>query len=43
MVNAPVTINAAGGDAMEIRRQVELAFVDIQREVESAHRVLLND
>jgi phage-related minor tail protein len=43
VVNAPVTINAAGGDAMEIRRQVELAFVDIQREVESAHRVLLND
>jgi TP901 family phage tail tape measure protein len=43
VINAPVTINAAGGDAMEIRRQVELAFVDIQREVESAHRVLLND
>jgi TP901 family phage tail tape measure protein len=42
-VNAPITINAAGGDAMEIRRQVELAFVDIQREIESSHRVLLND
>lgn len=42
-INAPITINAAGGDAMEIRRQVELAFVDIQREIESAHRVLLND
>lgn len=42
-INAPITINAAGGDAMDIRRQVELAFVDIQRQIESAHRVLLND
>jgi TP901 family phage tail tape measure protein len=42
-VHAPVTINASGGDAMEIRRQVELAFEDIQRELESSHRVLLND
>ena len=42
-INAPVTINAAGGDAMEIRRQVELAFHDIQRQIESSHRVLLND
>jgi TP901 family phage tail tape measure protein len=42
-VHAPVTINAAGGDPMEIRRQVELAFMDIQREIESSHRVLLND
>ena len=43
VVNAPVTINAAGGDPQEIRRQVELAFVDIQRQIESDHRVLLND
>ena len=42
-IHAPVTINAAGGDAMEIRRQVELAFTDIQYELASAHRVLLND
>jgi TP901 family phage tail tape measure protein len=42
-IHAPVTINAAGGDAMEIRRQVELAFIDIQRELESSHRMLLND
>jgi TP901 family phage tail tape measure protein len=43
-VHAPVTINAGGSaDAMEISRQVQLAFVDIQREIESAHRVLLND
>lgn len=42
-IHAPVTINGAGGDAMEIRRQVELAFVDIQRQIESSHRVLLND
>lgn len=43
-IHAPVTINAgAGADAMEIRRQVELAFSDIQREIESSHRVLLND
>ena len=43
-INAPVTINAgATADAMEISRQVQLAFVDIQREIESAHRVLLND
>ena len=43
-IHAPVTINAAPGtDAMEIRRQVELAFMDIQREIESSHRVLLND
>ena len=43
MINAPVTIHAAGGDPQEIRRQVELAFVDIQRQAESSHRVLLND
>jgi len=43
MINAPVTIHAAGGDPHEIRRQVELAFVDIQRQAESGHRVLLND
>jgi hypothetical protein len=43
-IHAPVTINAGPGtDAMEIRRQVELAFMDIQREIESSHRVLLND
>lgn len=43
-INAPVTINAgATADAMEISRQVQLAFVDIQREIESTHRVLLND
>ena len=43
-INAPVTIHAGGSaDAMEISRQVQLAFVDIQREIESAHRVLLND
>jgi TP901 family phage tail tape measure protein len=42
-IHAPVTINAAGGNALEIRRQVELAFMDIQREIESSHRVLLND
>jgi TP901 family phage tail tape measure protein len=43
-INAPVTINAgASADAMEISRQVQLAFMDIQREIESAHRVLLND
>jgi TP901 family phage tail tape measure protein len=43
VINAPVTINAAGGNPQEIRRQVELAFVDIQRQAESSHRVLLND
>jgi TP901 family phage tail tape measure protein len=42
-IHAPITINAAGGDPLEIRRQVELAFMDIQREIESSHRVLLND
>ena len=43
-VHAPVTINVgSGADAMEISRQVQLAFIDIQREIESAHRVLLND
>jgi len=42
-INAPVTINAAGGDHGDIRRQVEDAFVDILRRVESSHRMLLND
>lgn len=42
-INAPITINASSGDAMEIRRQVEIAFYDIQHEIESSHRVLLND
>lgn len=42
-INAPITINAGSGDAMEIRRQVQLAFIDIQHEIESSHRVLLND
>lgn len=42
-ISAPVTINAAGGNAQEIRQQVELAFQDILQQVESAHRVLLND
>lgn len=42
-INAPVTIHAAGGSAMEIRRQVELAFSDIMRGIESSHRMLLND
>jgi TP901 family phage tail tape measure protein len=42
-ISAPVTINASGGNAQEIRQQVELAFQDILHQVESAHRVLLND
>jgi TP901 family phage tail tape measure protein len=42
-VHAPVTIHAAGGDAQGIRDQVRLAFADIQRELEAAHRTLLSD
>lgn len=42
-ISAPVTINAGSGDAQQIRQQVELAFVDIQRELESVYRVLLHD
>jgi hypothetical protein len=30
-------------DPMAVRRQVELAFADIQRELESTYRALLND
>jgi TP901 family phage tail tape measure protein len=42
-INAPITITAAGGDAMEIRRQVDDALQDLVRQMESAYRTLLND
>lgn len=43
-IHAPVTIQgAAAGDPMEVRRQVLLAFAEIQSELESTYRVLLND
>jgi hypothetical protein len=43
-VNAPVTIQgASAADPMEVRRQVELAFADIQRDLESTYRALLHD
>jgi hypothetical protein len=42
-INAPITIHAGGGDAMEIRRQVDDALQDLVRQMESAYRTLLND
>jgi TP901 family phage tail tape measure protein len=43
-IHAPVTISgAAAADPMAVRRQVELAFADIQRELESTYRALLHD
>lgn len=42
-INAPVTINAAGGNAMEIRDQVRAAFEDLMAMASSGYRVALND
>jgi TP901 family phage tail tape measure protein len=42
-INAPVTINAAGGNAMEIRNQVRAAFEDLMAMASSGYRVALND
>jgi TP901 family phage tail tape measure protein len=43
-IHAPVTIQGStAGDPMEVRRQVQLAFAEIQGELESTYRVLLND
>ena len=42
-INAPVTINAAGGNAMEIRDQVRAAFEDLIARAYGDYRVALND
>jgi TP901 family phage tail tape measure protein len=42
-INAPVTINAAGGDAMAIRDQVRMAFEDLIARAYGDYRVALND
>jgi hypothetical protein len=42
-INAPVTINAAGGDAQGIREQVRLAFEDLISRAYGDYRVALND
>ncbi len=42
-INAPVTINAAGGDAMAIRDQVRMAFQDLIAQAYGDYRVALND
>ena len=42
-INAPITINAAGGDPAQIRQHVVDAFADIQHQLAASHRVLLND
>jgi TP901 family phage tail tape measure protein len=42
-INAPITINAAGGDAMAIRDQVRLAFEDLISRAYGDYRVALND
>lgn len=42
-INAPVTIHAAGGNAMEIRDQVRSAFEDLMAMASGAYRVALND
>lgn len=42
-INAPVTIHAAGGNAMEIRDQVRAAFEDLMAMASSGYRVALND
>lgn len=42
-INAPVTINATGGNAMEIRDQVRAAFEDLMAMASSSYRVALND
>lgn len=42
-INAPVTIHAAGGKAMEIRDQVRAAFEDLMAMASSGYRVALND
>ena len=42
-INAPVTIQATGGDPQDIRRQVEAAFTDILHQAESSYRVALHD
>jgi hypothetical protein len=43
MINAPITIHAAGGNAMEIRDQVRAAFEDLMAMASSSYRVALND
>ena len=42
-INAPVTIHAAGGDAMAIRDQVRMAFEDLIARAYGDYRVALND
>ena len=42
-INAPITIHAAGGNAMEIRDQVRAAFEDLMAMASSGYRVALND
>ena len=42
-IHAPVTINAAGGDAMAIRDQVRAAFEDLIARAYGDYRVALND
>jgi TP901 family phage tail tape measure protein len=42
-IHAPVTINAAGGDAMAIRDQVRMAFEDLIARAYGDYRVALND
>lgn len=42
-IHAPVTINAAGGDAMTIREQVRMAFEDLIARAYGDYRVALND
>ena len=42
-IHAPVTINAAGGDAMAIRDKVRMAFEDLIARAYGDYRVALND
>ena len=42
-INAPITINATGGDPQQIRQHVVDAFAEIQHNLAASHRVLLND
>jgi hypothetical protein len=42
-IQAPVTIHAGGGNAMEIRDQVRMAFEDLIARAYGDYRVALND